>query len=231
MKLGIMQPYFLPYIGYFQLIKMVEKFVVYDNIQFIKNGWINRNRFLQNDKYQYFTLPLKKDSNFLDVKDRYISKSFDKKKILNQIKGSYAKAPFFQSIFSLFEEIIFTPHENLFDFVYASLLKVCAYLEIETEIIISSSISIDHTLKSENKVMAICQALSATEYINLIGGIELYSKERFVECNIKLNFLKAKLVEYKQYNNAFVPSLSILDVLMFNSVEQTNELLKQFELV
>ena len=79
MRLGIMQPYFLPYIGYFQLIKSVDKFVVYDNIQYIKNGWINRNRLLQNSKDQYFTLPIKNDSNFLDINDRYISKNFDKK--------------------------------------------------------------------------------------------------------------------------------------------------------
>ena len=231
MKLGIMQPYFLPYIGYFQLIKMVDKFVVYDNIQYIKNGWINRNRFLQNGKDQYFTVPLKNDSNFLDVKDRFIAKEFDKKKLINQIKGSYAKAPYFQSFFPIFEEIVFTPHQNLFDFVYVSLQKVCNYLGIKTELIISSSISIDHSLKSENKVLAICQALSAAEYINPIGGVELYSKERFAECNIKLSFLKAQLVEYKQFNHPFVPGLSMLDVLMFNSVEQTNELLEQFELI
>jgi len=231
MKLGIMQPYFLPYIGYFQLIKAVDKFIVYDNIQYIKNGWINRNRFLQNGKDNYFTLPLKKDSNFLDVNDRFIAIDFDKKKLCNQIKASYVKAPFFQSVFPLFEEILFCSHENLFEYVYASLLRICAYLEIKTEILISSSISIDHTLKSENKVLAICQALSATEYINAIGGMELYSKERFAENNIKLSFLKTQPIEYKQFNNIFVPYLSILDVLMFNSVEQTNELLMHYELI
>ena len=232
MKTAIMQPYFFPYIGYFQLIKAVDKFVVYDNIQYIKNGWINRNRFLQNGKDNYFTLPLRKDSAYLDIKDRFISNDFDKKKLCNQIKAAYAKAPFYSSIFPIFEEIIYSPHENLFEFVYASLLNVCEYIGIKTEFIISSSVSIDHTLKSEDKVLAICRALSTTEYINAIGGMELYSKECFAENHIKLNFLKTQPIEYPQLNHhPFVPYLSILDVLMFNSVAQTNDFLMRYELI
>ncbi len=78
MKLAIMQPYFFPYIGYFQLINTVDEFVVYDNIEFTKKGWINRNRILVNGKDEYITLPIKKDSDFLHVKDRFLAETWSK---------------------------------------------------------------------------------------------------------------------------------------------------------
>lgn len=231
MKLGIMQPYFLPYIGYWQLIKAVDKFVVYDNIQYTKKGWINRNRFLQNGKDEYFTLPLRKDSDFLNVKDRFISSDFDRKKLLNQIKSAYGKAPLFNSVFPLIEVILTFEENNLFKFIHNSMLEICNYLEIKTEFVISSEIPVDHTLKSESKVLAICKALSASQYINPIGGVELYSKEKFVENKIRLNFLQMDKITYKQFKNEFIPCLSILDVMMFNSVEEINRMLDKYELV
>jgi hypothetical protein len=229
--IAIMQPYFLPYIGYFQLIKAVDKFVIYDNIKYTKKGWINRNRFLQNGKDEYFTLSLKKDSDFLDLKERYISDNFDKTKLLNKIKSTYSRAPFYSVSFRVFEEILLNPEKNLFVFIYNSILTICKYLNINTEIILSSLISIDHNLKSVDKVLAICKFLSATQYVNPIGGVELYSKEQFEKDNIKLFFLETKPVIYKQFNNVFVPSLSILDIMMFNSKEEINKMLDKYELV
>jgi hypothetical protein len=229
--IAIMQPYFLPYIGYWQLINEADKFVIYDNIQYTKKGWVNRNRFLQNGKDEYFTLPLKKDSDYFHVKERYISDGFNKKKLLNQIKSAYCKAPFFQSTFQLFEEILSDSEKNLFMFLYCSIMKICSYLNIKTEIIVSSLLPVDHALKSEGKVLAICKILGATEYINAIGGQELYNKEIFKQNNIELKFLKTGIINYKQFSNDFVPYLSILDVLMFNSVEEINEMLDKFELI
>jgi hypothetical protein len=231
MKLGIMQPYFLPYIGYWQLIKAVDAFVIYDNIEYTKQGWINRNRFLQNSTDAYFTLPLRKDSDFLDVRDRYIADFFDRNKILNQIKTSYQKAPCFTTVFPVFKNIIEHENTNLFDYIYASIAQICGYLGITTNIIKSSEVAIDHTLKAEHKVMAICKELNADVYINAIGGQELYSKEWFRENNIELKFIKTDDIQYKQFNNEFVPWLSILDVMMFNQSEEIESMLNQYTLI
>jgi hypothetical protein len=231
MKLGIMQPYFLPYIGYFQLINAVDKYVIYDNIQYTKKGWINRNRLLQNGKAEYFTLSLKKDSDFLDVKDRFISDSFDKNRMLNQIKAFYQKAPYFDCSYKIVEDIIDNKEQNLFLYNYNSIQKVCKYLNINTELIISSTINIDHSLKGVDKVLAICKSFNTDEYINAIGGTELYNKIDFENENIKLSFLKTNYIEYQQLKNQFVPNLSILDVMMFNSVKEINVMLDKYELV
>ncbi len=230
MKLGIMQPYFLPYIGYFQLLNAVDKYVIYDNIQFTKKGWINRNRILQNGKDALITIPVEKDSDYLDVCQRSISSGFDKRKLLNQIKESYRKAPYFNDVIPLIEEIINYEDSNLFNYIYHSIVNICGYLKIDTELIVSSTIDIDHSLKGQEKVIAICKALGATEYYNAIGGQELYSVADFRKENIQLNFVSSNLVEYKQFANEFVPWLSILDVMMFNSVDETVGMLEKYNI-
>jgi hypothetical protein len=231
MKLGIMQPYFLPYIGYWQLIKAVDIFVIYDNIEYTKKGWINRNRFLQDGKDAYFSIPLKKDSDFLDVKDRYISESFDKNKSLNQIWSAYLKAPCFNIIYPLFKAIIENKNENLFEYIYASVNEICDYIDIDTTIIKSSDIRIDHKLKAADKVLSVCKTLGADVYINTMGGQELYRNEFFKENSIDLKFIKPGNIKYRQFDNEFVPWLSILDVLMFNDKDLVKTMLEEYALV
>jgi hypothetical protein len=231
MKVGIMQPYLLPYVGYFQLINAVDKFVVYDNIEYTKKGWINRNRYLLNGNDAYFTLPLKKDSDYLDVRERRISDNYDSKDLINKIKSAYWKAPYFQQTFPLFQSIVENSEKNLFEFIYQSILKIVGYLDIPTEIIISSSLGIDHTLKGQDKVLSICKELNADQYINAIGGVHLYSKENFLENGIELSFIKTKPMEYKQFENDFVPWLSMIDLLMFNDGEAVKCMLQEYELV
>lgn len=222
MKLAIMQPYIFPYIGYFQLISSVDQFVVYDNIQFTKKGWINRNRILVNGKDEYFTIPIKKDSDYLHVVDRKLADTFqtEKLKLLRKISEAYKKAPYFSTVFPLIESILNRDADNLFEFVYHSLLMTCKFLGIHTQFIVSSTIDIDHQLKSQDKVLAICKALQADQYINPIGGVELYAKEIFIGHNIRLNFIRSNAIEYPQFKNEFIPWLSIVDVMMFNSNEQ-----------
>jgi hypothetical protein len=231
MKLGIMQPYFLPYIGYFQLLNVVDKYVIYDNIQYTKKGWINRNRILQNGKDLMITIPLEKDSDYLDVKDRCLSVSFDKKKLLNQIRESYRKAPYFEQVIPLIEGIVNYDDDNLFHYIDNSVREVCSYLDIKTEIIISSSLDIDHSLKGQDKVIAICKELKATDYYNAIGGQELYSPEEFKKENINLYFISCNPIEYKQFANEFVSWLSILDVMMFNPEDRIKEMLDDYKLI
>lgn len=232
MKVAIMQPYFMPYIGYFQLINAVDKFVIYDNIKYTKKGWINRNLILQNGKDVMFSLPLKKDSDYRDVYERELSAGFDRDKLLNQIRGAYQTAPYFTQIFPLIEQIVGYEDTNLFRFLHHSIVKLCAYLNIRTEISISSSINIDHGLKNQDKVIALCEALSASSYVNSMGGIALYSKKEFTGRGITLNFIHSKKLEYTQFRNEFVPWLSIIDVMMFNQVPVIQSYIStDFELV
>ena len=222
-----MQPYIFPYIGYYQLMNAVDEFVVYDNIEFTKKGWINRNRVLVNGKDEYITLTLKKDSDHLHIKDRFLADTWetDRKKIINRITESYRKAPHFAAAFEVIQRCILYQDKNLFNFLLHSFHQVNEYLDINTKLVTSSSIEINHSLKSEKKVIAICKAKNAKTYINSIGGIELYNKNNFSNDGIELQFLQAKNVTYTQYKNEFVPWLSIIDVMMFNSKEGIQNIL------
>lgn len=228
-----MQPYFFPYIGYFQLINSVDEFIIYDNIQYTKKGWVNRNRILVNQKDDYISIPLKKDSDFLNVNERFLADTWssDRKKILNRIVESYRKSPHFESAYILVENCLNFDDHNLFNFVYNSLKETLNYLSVKTKVIVSSSLVIDHDLKSENKVLEICRNQGATSYINPIGGVNLYSKEKFEINGIKLHFQKSNFIEYSQFKNEFIPWLSIIDVLMFNSKEEVNYFLNDYQLI
>ena len=230
MKIAIMQPYFFPYLGYFQLINLVDKFVIYDNIKFTKRGWINRNRILVNGHDAFITLPLKKDSDYLDVKERFLADSWpsEKKVILNRIAGAYRKAPNFEAVYSLIEKCILVDEKNLFRFIIHSLNLVNDYLQIKTPITVSSTISINHNLKAGEKVLALCKVMNATEYINPIGGIELYQKDIFHRKGIDLYFIESNDFVYKQFDNDFVPKLSIIDIMMFNSKDEIRKYLTSF---
>jgi len=223
----------MPYIGYFQLIKSVDEFIIYDNIQYTKKGWINRNRILVNGKDQIITLPIKKDSDYLNVAERELSESWekDKNKMINIIKSSYSKSPYFKESSELIFECLNNSEKNLFKFIYDSIIMINEYLGIKTSIIISSSIDANHTLKSQDKVLSLCKAQNADVYINSIGGVELYDKTIFKENGIDLNFIKSNPINYKQFNNEFIPWLSIIDVLMFNSKEQIQKYLSNYKLI
>jgi hypothetical protein len=233
MKLGIMQPYFMAYIGYYQLINSVDKFIIYDNIQYTKKGWINRNRILSNNTDYLITLPLKKDSDYLNIIDRELSESWvnDKNKTLNIIKSSYKKSPYFDDVYPLISDCINNSETNLFKYIYDSVLVIKKYLDINTEIIISSELNIDHNLKSQDKVISLCLNQNADVYINSIGGVELYNKETFKEKGIELNFIKTNPIKYNQFKNKFVPWLSIIDVLMFNSKDTVKSYLNEYTLI
>jgi len=230
MKIAIMQPYFFPYIGYFQLINAVDKFVVYDDIEYTKKGWINRNRILINGTEYLFSIPLKKDSDFQCINKRFLADNYPehKKKLIGQISSAYSKSSEFKMVFPLIEECLNFPNANLFYFILNSLNKVCRYLDIQTEFILSSALTIDAGLKGENKVIEINKKLNSSIYINAIGGMELYSKENFSKNAIELKFIKTSPIIYPQFKNEFVSNLSIIDVMMFNPKEKIQGYLKSF---
>lgn len=225
-RVAIMQPYFFPYIGYFQLIAAVDQFVVYDNIKYTKKGWINRNRFLLNGQDMMFSVPLKKDSDSLDVCERELAANFDREHLLNQLIGAYRRAPYFDQTFSLVELIVRYEERNLFRYLHHSIVQTCKHLGITTDIKISSEININHGLHAQDKVLALCEALCATTYLNAIGGVELYSREAFQAKGVELKFIKSSPFEYEQFSEPFVPWLSIIDVLMFNPLPVVQQQIK-----
>lgn len=232
MKLGIMQPYFLPYIGYWQLLNAVDKYIIYDDVNYIKGGWINRNRILINKEVKYFTIKLNGASpNKLINEVEVSTDKIYKKKMLKTVEENYKKAPFFNIVFPIIEEIIENDEKNLANYLKYSIEKICNYLEIKTELLLSSELEKDNSLRGKDKVISICKKMGATEYSNAIGGQELYSFEEFKENGIELKFLKTEEIIYKQFNNEFIPSLSILDVMMFNSKEKVKEFLENYTLI
>ena len=218
-----MQPYFFPYIGYFQLIGAVDLFVIYDNIKYTKKGWINRNRMLQGGKDAMFSLPLKAGSDALDVRERELAADFDRTKLLNQLRGAYARAPRFAAVFPMLERALRHDDANLFGYLHHALQICCQHLGLQTPFRVSSTIDIDHGLKNQDKVIALCKALGATSYLNAIGGQELYDREVFRRHGLDLHFIRPRPFEYAQFGAAFVPWLSIIDVLMFNPAELVRE--------
>lgn len=219
MKLAIMQPYWFPYLGYFQLIRCADVFVIYDNIKYTKRGWINRNRILENGAPGLITLPLKNGPDSADIRERHIAEQFDRQRLLRRLANAYRKAPQFSAVMALLEPLVKCPDDNLFAYLRNSIVGICAYLGIDTKIVTSSSVAADHALSGQDRVLDLCRALGASTYINPIGGTDLYDAKAFADKGIELRFLRSPTISYPQFSAPFVPMLSIVDVMMFNTVE------------
>lgn len=234
MKLAIMQPYFFPYIGYFQLIYAADKFVFYDDVNYIKGGWINRNRILVNNKPRYFTVPLNKPSSFIKTANTEI-KSPDfllwKRKMYKTLEQNYGKSPFYQEIMEIVRNVLESEESSIGELAKRSVVEVLKYLEIDKEIVWSSNIYGNSILKREERILDICDSEKAEIYYNLIGGISIYDKQEFKNRNIQLEFLKPQLMKYDQPVEEFVSSLSILDILMNNSRGKVEKMLLNYVLV
>ena len=231
MKTAIMQPYLFPYIGYFQLINAVDKFIIYDDVTFIKQGWINRNRILGNGRAMMFTVPIRSLSSYTLIKDTEIIEYQKwKKKFLKTLHQYYSKARYFKNTMALIRGILEPEETHIGKLVSLSIKEVCCWAGIETEILESSTIYKNTHLKGQKRILDICVLEGAKQYINTIHGRALYSKEVFKKKWIQLNILKTNAIEYKQFENQFVPDLSIIDVFMFNSMESIKEFLNEYEL-
>ncbi len=230
-----MQPYLFPYIGYFQMINYVDYFIIDDNVQYINRGWINRNRILLDGKDYMITLPVVKASSHLNINERYFVDDPDKKnekKLMKTIYHAYRNAPEFKVCYELLEEIFNFSNKNVAEFTGNSLKQICNYLGIEVTIIMQSTINSAADLNYQDSIIQTCKKLKADSYINAIGGMELYSAKRFRKNNLSLKFIKTKdSIEYKQFKNTFLPNLSIIDVMMFNSKTDIVKLLCQYDLV
>ncbi len=229
MKLAIMQPYFMPYIGYFQTMAAVDTYVVYDDVQYIKGGWVSRNNIIIGGEKKMFTIILKGASpnklfNEVEIGD-------DFKKFERMLQSAYAKAPYFHEIMPLLHAIFTYDEKSLGKFLLHSYQVLLDYLEIPTQLVLSSDLVKDSTLRGQDKVLNICKNIHATEYYNAIGGQELYDKKVFAEHGIKLSFVQTEQVAYPQFAPEFIPNLSIIDVLMHNGKEGTKQLLNAYALI
>ncbi|WP_022760637.1 WbqC family protein [Butyrivibrio sp. AD3002] len=238
MKLGIHQPYFFPYIGYWQLMNAVDEYVIADNLNYMKQGYINRNQILMNGEAQYFRIPVHKPSQNKLINETEIA--FDENeliKMLNTIQSAYAKAPNFESVYEHVKNILefglTDEGKNIAVFLENAIRKTAAELGIKTPIYLASKdVILDGTYKREHYVVESCKNRGATEYYNAIGGTKLYCQKFFRENGLGLKFLKAREdITYTQLGGKeFVPNLSIIDIMMFCTKEQIAEILTQFTL-
>lgn len=220
MKIAIMQPYFLPYIGYWKLINSVDKFVIYDDVQYMKGGWINRNQIYIKGEKKFITLPLKKYQLTNNINEVYIDKSNKLfQSLYNKVLQNYKDSPNYDKVMQLFKEIFQYDSDNLSDYVVHSIKLIMKYLSIETELVLSSNLNNDKSFKAQDKILDICKLIGAKEYHNLPGGRELYDKKAFEIEDIKLKFL--------DYNPITTEYISILEPIFNSEIQLLKELIKE----
>lgn len=236
MKIGIMQPYFFPYIGYYALINAVDLFVFYTDVQHIRRGWVNRNRILNRGSaagWEYINVPVKKTSRESEIREIEI---FNEEEWGDKLKKTltlrYSRAPYFRQVKNLLFDVIDNgSREKLCQFNTYSLTQVCDYLDIHTKFIDSSTLCYNRELNAQGKLIDITKLLNGDTYVNPIGGTELYSGEEFLKSGVNILFLKMREFTYNQGHGEFVPNLSIIDVLMWNSKEEIKQQLNNYTLM
>lgn len=220
MIIAIMQPYFFPYIGYYQLANLVDKFVFYDDVNYIKGGWINRNRINVNKQDTYLSVKTFKASPFKKINDIALDKNeIWRKKLVKKIYFAYKKSKNFDKCFQIIERILNFKTEYLSELNKKSIVDICNYLEIETEFIDTSTVFNNSELKSQERVINICNQLKATCYVNPIGGQMLYKIEDFGQLDLKF------------ISSTHGCNLSIIDILMNNDKSEINQILKEYVLI
>ncbi|TCV94953.1 WbqC-like protein [Luteibacter rhizovicinus] len=228
MKVAIMQPYFFPYIGYFQLMHAVEKFVIYDDAQYMKGGWINRNRILHTGAPLWWSAPVTHDSLKLPINRRTYSPGKEHRdRLIRQLDAAYRTAPHFHSVRDLVVECLSFNSINVATFNTNLLTTLARALDLPCQLLLSSDISASATT-GEERVLDICESLGATIYINTPGGRKLYSHEHFLSRHIRLCFLCPEVPAYTQLGHPPIPGLSIVDCLMFNGLKKTRTLTSQY---
>ena len=232
MTIAIMQPYFFPYLGYWQLLNAVDKFIILDDVTFIKQGYINRNTILSHGKVQKINLQVEAISSNKLILDHNLNKnSIWKSKLLKMIYQSYSKAKYFKNVFPLIEKCILFNADNLSSYLENQIVQIASFLNIDTAISRNSEVINENDFESQNRIINICSRELADVYLNASGGQELYNKEVFKRNGIKLKFIKMNDIQYTQFTNEFLPFLSIIDVMMFNSEEKIKKMLDNYTLI
>lgn len=224
-----MQPYLFPYLGYYQLCNAVDKFVFYDDVNYIKQGYINRNNILCKGEALRFTLSVPNASSNKKIKD--LQFSTDVRKILETVKQSYSKAPYFSEVYPFIEEVFFQKDRSISGVCRASIESIFNYLGISKEIYLSSEIEYDREASAADRLVEITTNFGGRIYVNSPGGMALYEKEYFQSKGIELSFIKMRNVSYKQSAHEYVPNLSMIDVVMWNSKPDVIKYLSQYDFI
>lgn len=235
MKLGIMQPYLFPYLGYFQLIFAVDAFILYDDVSYIRQGWINRNRILCNGQPHYFTVPISKSSSFVSIKDTRVDESRYERwrcSFFKTVEQNYKKAaPFYHETLDILVSVLTSPPSSIADFASRSITTVLEHIGITREISSSYNRFSNHFLTGQSRILDICRQEGSDHYINAFGGASIYNKEDFHAAGVMLSFIRMRPIIYSQAQTAFMPNLSIIDVLMRCGKRQTAKMLMEFDLI
>jgi len=229
-KLAIMQPYIFPYVGYFSLINSSDKILFYDDVNFIKRGWIHRQRILINGKDHLFTIPLNKPSQNKKINQIEISENESRVKIIKSIENAYKKAPYFKEVFPIIEKVILGKYTHIDEMAISSLIAVCKYLNLDINYDRSSKA--DPNSQGQEKcerLASITKTLGFSNYVNVIN--DMYDKETFKTKGVNLFFNDHKIKPYKQFGKPFVSHLSIIDVLMFNSIRDVKKLILSYHII
>ena len=224
------QPYFLPYISYWQLIHAADVFYIGDDFAYIRHGWINRNRILFQGAPEYFGIEVAKENSLRLCSELKVA-PINKRKKLTTLYHAYHRAPFYEIGAKLAEEILDCREESLSEFLIASIKTICRYLEIDTPIHRTSELEGNNSFRREERIYDMCRRLGADTYINAIGGRELYRVDAFQKQGIDLRFINTEDIVYQQFGDPFVEKLSILDVIMFNAKDRIKEMLNRYELI
>ena len=197
-----MQPYFLPYLNYFKLISMSNKFLILNDVNYPKKKFVNRNSFTLNGNLEW-ALPVSKISQNKKIKDHYFYEFNNNKIKLKKIFFNYLNSyQFFDQ--PLLDKLFLSTNERVDLFIKDSISIICDYLDIETEILLTSELK-NINDNGQDKILNICEYYQASEYLNLPSGKNLYNADDFLKKNIKLKFIS-------ELDNNF-PSSSILDVI------------------
>jgi hypothetical protein len=231
--LAVMQPYLFPYLGYFQLMAAADKFVLYDDVNYIKQGWVNRNRLLVNGQAHLFTLPVKNASSFMLIRDMELEPQLFGKwrdKFLRLVAQAYSRAPQLAAILAMLDDVMGKPHNRLTDLLLEGIRSSMGHMGLRTELVTSSTIYQNSHLAGQERILDICAQEGARCYVNAIGGKDLYQHDAFAARGIALSFVRGRLPEYKQGKAPFVPGLSVLDVMMFVPQDELSTMLQAYDL-
>lgn len=230
--MAVMQPYLFPYLGYFQLIAAADVFVLGDDLQYVRSGWVNRNRILHNDDARLISVPLKKDRFQLQINQRQLCDHFgdEAETLIGLLTESYAQAPCFAQIMPLIERLIRFKQQNIALYAEHAIRELCAYLQIVTPIMRSSDLFLGSPADKQQRITRIAHTLEATTFITPEGGSVVYDPGLFASNGLAVRFFRMNSLEYRQFGEPFVANLSIIDVLMFNCVEQVQQMLTEYRL-
>jgi len=222
--IAVMQPYIFPYVGYYQLATKVDEFVFFDDVNFIKKGFIHRNNILLNGEKFSFSIPVSKVSQNRKINEHFYRGEFDS--FLKQIRRTYAKAPFFDEAIKIIESCLFQGELGVAQVNISSISAIFDYVDLPFDYSSASTLKIDGKYHAQDRIIKICKELGATHYVNAVGGKELYDNNSFAQEGIKLSFIQPYLTEYKQISKDFVSGLSIIDALMYCTKSELVELIQ-----